>query len=146
LLPNEPGQADLVKRNHQDKNLKNTRRDDLSDRRTAAADAKAVLLNAHRSAMAAAEPTRVARQAERVAIASAREERRIGRERVKLEEAKRLATEAADREAAAHAAVQAEQDARLAKDNALIARMVEDEATRKAERDKRYANRKARQA
>jgi hypothetical protein len=88
----------------------------------------------------------LAKQAERIALASAREGRRLERDRAKLEEQRRLVTEAAERAAAAHAAVQAEQDARLVKENALIARMVEDEAMRKAERDRRYANRKARQA
>jgi hypothetical protein len=69
--------------------LKNARNNELSDRRSAAAEAKAALLNAYRTAKDTAEPTRLAKQAERQAIAAAREERRAARERLKLEELER---------------------------------------------------------
>jgi hypothetical protein len=59
--------------------------------------------------------------------------RRLERERFQLEEGQRLVPEAAKQQVAANAAVQGEQDARLAKENALIARIVDDEATRKAD-------------
>ncbi|KAA0683267.1 hypothetical protein DTW90_36545 [Neorhizobium sp. P12A] len=126
--------------------MKNARNNELSDRRTASADAKTALLNAYRTAKTAAEPTNLARQAERMAIAGAREERRLERERVKLEESERLVAEAAEQQAAMAAAARAETEARDAREKNRIARVVEDEAARKAERDRRYANRKARQA
>ncbi len=94
---------------------------ELADRRSAAAGAKASLLQAYRAAKTAAEPARLARQAERLLIVEAREARRIERDRLKLVERSQLEAEAANEQAIA-------------------------EAARKAERDRRYANRKARQA
>lgn len=126
--------------------MKNARNNDLSDRRAAAAQAKSALLNAYRAAKTAADPARLERQAERIAIAAAREERRLERERVKRIEAERLTAEAAARQAAIEAAARAEIEAREAAEKNRIARVLEDEAARKAERDRRYANRKARQA
>ena len=77
-----------------------------------------------------------------MAIAGAREERRLERERVKLAESERLMTKATEQmEAAA-----AEAEARNTREKILISRVIEDEAARKAERDRRYASRKARQA
>lgn len=87
----------------------------------------------------------MARQAEREALSTAREERRVERERLKLEEQKRIETEATERQAAVEAAAVAETEARAIAENARIARVIEDEAVRKANRDRRYANRKARQ-
>ncbi len=87
----------------------------------------------------------MARQAERAAIATAREERRVERERLKLEEQKRIETEATARQAAVEAAAVSETEARAIAENARIAQVIEDEAVRKANRDRRYANRKARQ-
>ncbi len=126
--------------------LKNAKHNDLAERRSAAADAKAARLEAYRAAKEAAEPTRLLRQAERQAVAAAREERRATLQRIKTEEADRLQTEAAEREALTAAAASSELEARKAADKARISRVVEDEAARKAERDRRYANRKARQA
>lgn len=126
--------------------MKNARNNDLSDRRSAAAEAKSALLNAYRTARTTDEPTRLARQAERATIAAAREERRLKRERVKLDEAERQAAEAAERQAAAEAAACAETEAREEAERNRIARVIDDEAARKAERDRRYANRKARRA
>jgi hypothetical protein len=126
---------------------------EFSDRRSTAADAKAALLQAYWAAQEAAEPTREARQAERLAIAEARESRRAEREQVKFDEQKRIAAEAAERDAAiaAEAAAiaaqaRAEIEARETANKNRVARVLADEATRKAERDRRYANRKARQA
>ena len=124
--------------------MKNARNNDLSDRRIAAVEAKTALLNAYRAAKAADGPARLARQAERTAIAAAREERRLERERVKRDEAERQAGEAAERQAAEDAVARAETEAREAAERNRIARVLEDEAARKAERDRRYANRKAR--
>ncbi|WOI57970.1 DUF6481 family protein [Palleronia sp. LCG004] len=126
--------------------MKNKKENDLADRRKAATESKAALLQAHRAAMEAAEPTRLAREEERLAVAKAREERRAERERVKLEEQERVAAEAARQQAAADAAAGAEARARQKVQDDMISRVVRDEATRKAERDRRYANRKARKA
>ncbi|RFZ81582.1 hypothetical protein D0Y60_23610 [Shinella sp. WSJ-2] len=126
--------------------MKNVRNNEVADRRSSSAEAKAALLNAYRAAKTATEPARIARQAERAAIANAREERRVERERMKLEEQARIETEAAERQAAAEAAVAAEAEARESAEKARIARVIDDEALRKAERDRRYANRKARKA
>ena len=126
--------------------MKNARNNELADRRMASADAKTALLNAYRTAKTAAEPTSLARQAERMAIAGAREERRLERERVKLTEAERLVTEAAAQLKAVAAEARAETEAREALEKSRIARVIEDEAARKVERDRRYANRKARRA
>jgi hypothetical protein len=125
--------------------LKNIRDKDLSERRKAAAEAKATLLRNYRVAKEAAEPTRLARQEERVAAAKVKEELRAARERAKLEEQQRVQAEIVERQAAADAVAAAEVAAREAAENKRISRVVEDEAARKAERDRRYANRKARQ-
>lgn len=125
--------------------MKNTRDSDLTDRRSAAADAKAALLKGYRAAKEAAEPTLIARQEERMALAEAREARRTERERLKREERERVQAEAAERLAAADAAAKAEVEAREKAEKDRISRVIEDEAARKAERDRRYANRKARQ-
>jgi hypothetical protein len=126
--------------------LKTVRNSEFSDRRSTAADAKKALLQAYRAAEEAAEPTREVKQAERLAIAEARELRRAEREQVKLEEQNRIAAEKAERDAALEAAAKAEIEAREIADKNRITRVLEDEAARKAERDRRYANRKARQA
>lgn len=127
----------------------NTKTNDLSERRGASADAKAALLHAYRAKMAAGDPTRLARQAERRAIAAARDERHAERDRLKREEAEQeqrlVEAKAAERQAAIDAVAQAERE-RRERVNGLIARVIKDEAARKAERDRRYANRKARQA
>lgn len=123
---------------------------DFIDRRSSAMAAKAEILKAYRDKMDEDEPGRVARQEERAAIAAARDERHKERDRLKAEaqelhkaEERRKAEEAAYLDAAnvaARAKVEAEQ-----KSNNMIARVIKDEAERKADRDTRYANRKARQ-
>jgi len=65
---------------------------------------------------------------------------------VKVEERTRLETLAAQEQAAIVAAATAEIEARQSAENTRISRVVQDEAARKAERDRRYAARKARQA
>lgn len=124
------------------------RTNDLADRRSAAADAKAALLQSFRARMASGDPTRLARQEERRVIAAARDERHAERDRLKRatheQEQRRIEAEAAERQAAVDAVAQAERARRESVDS-LIARVVKDEALRKAERDQRYANRKARQ-
>lgn len=126
--------------------LKHTNKNDLSDRRSAATDAKAARLQAYQSAKRAAELGSEARQMERIALAEAREARRVLREQSKLEEQTRIEAQEREQDAAAAAAVTADSDARAQAVDSRIARVIDDEATRKAERDQRYANRKARQA
>lgn len=126
--------------------MKHARNNELTDRRLAATDAKAALLNAYRAAKTAAEPIQASRQAERISLVEAREARRAERQRLKLEERTRLETLAAEEQVATEAAAAAEIDARQLAENDRISRVVQDEAARKAERDRRYANRKARQA
>ena len=134
----------------QDRDLRKAKDNDLADRRTAAADAKAALLRKHQATKDAAEPTRLARQAERLAVATARDERHQERDRLKLEELarqkeqERIQAEAAEYQTSANVAARAQAEAREKTDN-MIARVISDEAARKAERDQRYANRKARQ-
>jgi hypothetical protein len=130
--------------------LRTAKTNDLADRRRAAADAKAALLRAYRATQEAAEPTRLARQEELVAIAAARDERREERDRQKAEaqalqrEQERVEAEAAAWQEAAAVAARAEIKAQEKADS-MIARVIQDEAARKADRDRRYANRKARQ-
>ncbi len=130
--------------------MRNVKDNDLADRRSAAAEAKATLLRAYRTTKDAAEPTRLARQAERLAVATARDQRREERDRLKLQELERqqeqerINAEAAEYQAGARVAARAQAEAREKADN-LIARVITDEAERKAERDRRYANRKAKQ-
>lgn len=121
--------------------MRNPKDNDLTGRQSAAADAKAALLQAHRAAKEAAEPTRIARQEERKALAAAREARQADRARAKLEEQERVQSDAL----AADAAAKADGEIRDAAQKDRTARVVTDEAAQKAERDRRYANRKARQ-
>lgn len=134
----------------QDEDLRNTKLNDIADRRAAALNAKAALLQNYRAGMEAAEPARAARQQEQLQLAAARGKRREEREQLKAqaraqqEEQARVAAEAAAAEEAAAVAAEAEDKARRSTDS-LMARAVRDDAARKAERDRRYANRKARQ-
>lgn len=134
--------ATPIRNNQQERDLKK-RNNELNDRRKGATDAKAALLEKFRAAQN--DPDREAKQAERVAVAAAREERRTERERLKAEEQERLKLEEAERIAAQEAAARAEADEREAAEKSRIAQLVEYEAARKAERDRRYAARKARQ-
>lgn len=130
--------------------MKIAKTNDFSDRRSSAEVAKAELLRAYRAKTDAADPIRLARQEERMAIVVARDARRSERDKLKAEalelqqaEEQRAAEAAAYMDAAnvaARAKVEAEQKA-----DSMIARVINDEATRKAGRDKRYAERKARQ-
>lgn len=124
------------------KNIKN----ELSDRRSTATDAKAAQLEAYRAANSAVDPAREAKRLERIAIAEAREARQAERKQAKIDEKIRLEAEAQEREAALEAEARAEIDARELADKNRIARVLDDDATRKAQRDQRYANRKARQS
>ncbi|MDF1706892.1 MAG: DUF6481 family protein [Paracoccaceae bacterium] len=130
--------------------MKIAKTNDFSDRRSSALVAKAELLRAYRANTDAADPSRLARQEERMAIVIARDARRGERDKLKAEalelqqaEEQRAAEAAAYMDAAnvaARAKVESEQKA-----DSMIGRVIKDEATRKADRDKRYADRKARQ-
>lgn len=99
----------------------------FAERRKAANEAKKRLLEKVAPALRPDTPEAVARRAEKVATAAAREQRRIERDRLKVEAAEREKAAAAERAEAEAAAIAAQ------------------EAERKAERDRRYAARKARQ-
>jgi hypothetical protein len=117
---------------------------DFASRRNAAAKAKTALLEAHRAAKQAAEPTRVERQEERIGIAAARDLRRAERDQAKQEEQARVKAEELKEEAEAAAAANADAVARETALNDRVSRVFEDEAVRKALRDRRYADRKSR--
>jgi hypothetical protein len=124
--------------------LKIAKGSDLSDRRKLATDAKAALVERYRAAMA--EPSRAAKLADRLAVSSARDERHAERDRLKAEEREeqeRLLKEETDQKIAAASAVLLAEQERKAADTNRIAKVVEDAAARKIERDRRYANRKS---
>lgn len=116
---------------------------DLASRRGAAVKAKAAQLEAHRAAKTAAEPTRLDRQEERLEIAAARDLRHAERDSAKLEERDRVRDEALKENAATNAVAKAQADAIEQALSDRVSRVIEDEAARKAERDRRYASRKA---
>ncbi len=109
------------------------------ERRNAARDAKAALLA--KAKARANDPAVEARRAERAAIAEAREKRQEAK-RQESERLKREAHELQMRQEAERLA--AEEAAKTARSNDLVAKLVEDEAARKAMRDARYAARQAR--
>ncbi|RVC18226.1 hypothetical protein EN879_30840, partial [Mesorhizobium sp. M7A.F.Ca.AU.002.02.1.1] len=125
------------------------REKDVFERRNAANEAKKALLERFKAKPAADDPAVLARQAERKAILAAREIREAEKARLKQEKLAREAVEKAEREAAAEAAriaaeeaAQAEAKIRESEENERIARLLADEAERKAKRDARYAARK----
>lgn len=127
------------------------REKDIFERRNAANEAKKALLERFKSKPAADDPAVLARQAERKAILEARAIREAEKARLKQERLAREAAEKAAREAEAEAArveaeakAQAEAKIREAEENERIARLLADEAERKAKRDARYAARKQR--
>ncbi|TIU23749.1 DUF6481 family protein, partial [Mesorhizobium sp.] len=122
------------------------REKDVFERRNAANEAKKALLERFKARPAADDPAVLARQAERKAILEARAIREAEKARLKQEKLAREAAEKAEREAAAEAAriaaeeaAQAEAKIREAEENERIARLLADEAERKAKRDARYA-------
>ncbi|TWF53185.1 DUF6481 family protein [Neorhizobium alkalisoli] len=126
--------------------MRNVRDNELTQRRNAAADAKAALLQAFIAKKDADAPAREARQAERRLVAEARAVRQAERQQAKLDERNREMREAAERHAAEALAARAEVEAREMADANRVTRVVEDEAARKAERDRKYAARKARRS
>ncbi|CDM62056.1 MULTISPECIES: DUF6481 family protein [Rhizobium] len=118
----------------------------FAERRNSAAEAKKQLLTKFASAPKSTDPAMRERLAAREAIAAARQVRRADREASKKAEHERVLMEAAALAAAAKANERAEAEARQAVINDQMSRDVVDEAARKAERDRRYAARKARRA
>lgn len=118
----------------------------FAERRKTADSAKRQLLAKFASAPKPTDPEMQERLAAREAIASARAARRAERDAVKAAENDRLLMEAAAIAEAAQAHEKAEAEARQAEVSNRVARVVADEAERKAERDRRYAARKARRA
>jgi hypothetical protein len=112
--------------------MKHSKESGFAERRDAAAEAKKQLLKKFAAAPKPDDAQMQAKLAEKAAIAAAREARRAERDRLKLEEQERRQAEAA-------AAAQAAADAARANAPPVLS-----EAERKAERDRRYAARKAR--
>ncbi len=117
----------------------------FAERRKTSADAKRELLAKFASAPKLGDPAMQERRAARETIAAAREVRRAERDALKAAENERILIEAAALTAAAEADERAAAEARQLEINDRISRVVADEAARKAERDRRYAARKARQ-
>jgi Family of unknown function (DUF6481) len=112
---------------------------DFAERRKAANEAKKRTLAKVAPALSPDTPEALAKRAERVAAAEARERRREERDRLKREAAEREKAEAARR-------VEAEAAALALEKGTAAERLAIDEAERKAERDRRYAARKARKS
>ena len=117
--------------------------DNFANRRKAANEAKQQLLDKLKAASKADDPATIAKRAERLATAEARELRRAERVKSKQEEAERSLAAAAALADAANAEARAEAEERERQERERIARVISDEADR-AERDRRYAARKAR--
>ncbi|APG93913.1 DUF6481 family protein [Sinorhizobium americanum] len=111
----------------------------FAERRTAAAEAKRQLLAKFAAAPKATDPEMQERLAARETVAVAREARRAEREALRR-------AEAAAEMAAAEAKERREAEAQQAEIADRASRDLAAEAARKAERDRRYAARKARQA
>ena len=120
--------------------MKHPKESGFAERRDASAEAKKRLLAKIAAAPKPDDAQLQARLAEKAAVAAAREARRAERERQKAEELERRTAEAAA--IAAAAAAEAEAAAAAAK---ALEPPVPTAAERKAERDRKYAARKARQ-
>ena len=110
---------------------------DFAARRKAAQDAKNRVLEKVAPALKPDTPEALARRAERVAAAEARDRKREERDRLKRETAEREKADAAK-------LTEAEATALTSAKGAEAERLAIDEAARKMERDRRYAARKAR--
>ncbi|SCW86996.1 hypothetical protein SAMN02927900_05903 [Rhizobium mongolense subsp. loessense] len=111
----------------------------FTERRNAAAEAKRELLAKFASSPKSADPAMQERLAARDAVTQARELRRAEREALKAAQNRRILADAAAEE-------KAEAESRQAEIADQVSRAAAAEAARKAERDRRYAARKARQA
>ena len=112
---------------------------DFTDRRKAAQDAKAALLEKVKAKQN--DPSVQARREERSAMVAARQEREAAkRVRLEQEKAEREAALLAEQAAAAEIA----QQTAISERDKLIAHAMADQAAQKAKRDARYAARQAR--
>ena len=112
------------------------KRNDLNDRREAAENARKAMLERFKARPPADDPIVVARQAERIAIAEAREKRRAEREAIRKAEEERIA---AEKLAAELAEMQRKEEEARRRAEAAALQL----EARKAARDLRYANRKS---
>lgn len=119
---------------------------DINDRQSASNSSKAALLQAYRDAKSAAELIRESRNAERSALVAAREVRQQERATSKQAEIRKRETELAEKETKRVADLAAAAEATELASKERMAKLLGDEAAKKMERDRRYANRKARQA
>lgn len=112
------------------------KRNEFNDRRDDSANARKTMLERFKARTPANDPGLLAKQAERVAVAEARDKRRSERDAIRKAEAERIA---AEKLAAELAELQRkEEEARRRADaEALL------DAAKKAQRDLRYANRKS---
>jgi hypothetical protein len=117
----------------------------FNDRLDTAAKARAEQLAKARAKDPRNDPEFAVRQAARVQAAKEREQREAERKAARIAEQQRLAEEAAAAERARIEAEKAAEEERKRKQLEMAARVVADEAERKAKRDARYAARKARQ-
>jgi len=117
----------------------------FAERRKTAQEARLKLLTKFASAPKSTDPAMQERLAARQAAAVARTARRAERDALKAAENERVLADTAALAAAAEVHERAEAEARQAEVNNRTACVVADEAARKAERDRRYAARKARQ-
>jgi hypothetical protein len=129
------------------------RLDSFADRRKTAAAAKDRLIDQFKTRPAPDDPAVLAKAAARQAIAAARAERKNLRELKEKAEREAAAELAAAQErarleeqAALEAAAEAEARERQQLERDRVARVIADEAERKAKRDLRYAARKQRAA
>ncbi len=117
----------------------------LADRLGVAAKARKAQLERVRAIAPSNDPEFAERQTARRLAADQREVRVAERKAAKLADKARKAKEQADEEIARAIALKAEEEARAAEAEEHAAREIALEAERKAERDRRYAARKARQ-
>ena len=125
--------------------LRNLNDNSFAERRKSAENAKRELLAKFASTPKSTDPAMQERLAAREAVAAAREARRAERDALKAAEKERLLMAAAALTAAAQAQEKAVAEAAQAEIDNRNSRVMADEAARKAERDRRYAARKARQ-
>ena len=127
------------------------KKDLFTDRQKSAETSRARLLEKFKSRPPEDDPAMIAKAAERKAVADARAARQAVKDQELEAKRAALAAEAAEKErlrqeaqAAEEARLQAEAEAKLQASRERASRVVADEAARKAQRDARYAARKAR--
>ena len=117
---------------------------DFNERQKASAAAKQALLAKARAIAPSNDPAFAERQAQRAAIAEAREKRQAERAEQKAADAERKAEEAAAAKRAKEAEAEAERLAKEVEKNRAAVELAELRALQKANRDAKYAARQAR--